>query len=479
MKKEKIFFLFLIIFTISVSLSFHPFKGYPERRSKKFQTHLKTKREKPIQKRIRHNRIKTIRSLNPGQPRQHQGPKYSPDQVLVKFKHSLPTGLIESTIAAYDSRGIKKIPRLNVYQIQIPEYTTVEEMIFALGQNPDVEYVEPNYRMHLAVTPNDPYFKWQYSLYNSGQEIWYGGPRGTSRADIKATEGWEETTGVDSVVIAVLDTGVDMDHPDLENNILSAGRDFANDDFDATDDHWHGTHVSGIAAANTNNEIGIAGVAWNCKILPVKVIKVIQGQTPFGETSWVAEGITWATDNGADIINLSIGVEDSSQTLENAMSYAYERDVVIVAAAGNESAPVLYPAAYNDYCLAVAATDHNDNTAVWSNFGPQIDIAAPGENILSLVPTWSVGPGQPPYAYSDGTSMSTPHVAGLAALIKGLKPWLENWEIMNVIRYSADDVNSVQHPGNDEHVGYGRINSENALVPINIRTHDKRLFDFK
>ncbi|GAG87547.1 unnamed protein product, partial [marine sediment metagenome] len=162
------------------------------------------------------------------------------------------------------------------------------------------------------------------------------------------------------IIIAILDTGVDMLHPDLDEKIHSSGYDFVNDDSDATDDEGHGTHVAGIAAAETHNDEGIAGVAWNCKILPVKVLDSLG----LGEIGKLADAIIWAADNGADVMNLSLGIPIESLVLENAIKYAYDKDVVIVAAAGNYDpiwgSDVWYPAAYDDYCLAVAATDYND-----------------------------------------------------------------------------------------------------------------------
>jgi len=327
-----------------------------------------------------------------------------------------------------------------------------------------VEYAVHNYIAYIAITPNDTLFKYQYALHNSSQEVGDGGPHGKTRADIKAPSAWEETKGDEEVLIAVIDTGVDSEHPDIKNKIHSSGRDFANDDLDATDDNGHGTHVAGIAAAETNNNEGIAGVAWSCKILPVKVMDA-EGS---GYYDWIIDGIIWAADNGADVINLSLGGDEPAQSLEDAVKYVFEKNIVIAAAAGNDGVAVLYPAAYDDYCLAVAATDYNDSCADWSNFGSEVDVAAPGERVISLVPTWYWGPDSLPYAFGYGTSMSTPHVAGLAALIKSIKPWLNARDIMNVIFFSADDVNSADYPGKDEFIGYGRINMEKALVPIKI-----------
>lgn len=410
--------------------------------------------------------VMTPRSLNDGQPWRPRSFSAKTDHLLIKFKPHLSPQIIATTLDSYRVREYKRIPRLNIYRVKVPADLSVEEAVLVFQQNPDVLYVEPDYKAHIAITPNDTFFKYQYALYNSGQEIGIpGSPRGKSRADIKATESWEETTGQEDVVIAVIDTGIDFEHPDLKNKIYSTGYDFANDDPDPTDDHGHGTHVAGIAAAETNNEEGIAGVAWKCKILPLKVMDA-NGE---GYYSWMIDAIIYATDNGADVINFSLGGDQPSQALEDALAYAYERDVVVVAAAGNENAPVLYPAAYDAYCLAVTASDYNDIRPEWTNHGPEVDVAAPGVRILSCVPTWYWGPDSLPYGYGYGTSMATPHVSGLAALIKSIKPWLHANEIMDIIRYTADDINAANYPGKDDFVGYGRINMEKALVPIKIK----------
>ncbi len=427
--------------------------------------------KKPHRPVIRHQ----IKHMNRGLPFRYEGPSYRPDEVLVKFKPTISDQTIKATIAAYQCKRLKRIPRINVYKIQIQTSTTLEETLFALSRNPDVEYAEPNYIAYITETPNDSLFDYQYALYNSGQDIGPpGSPQGEERADIKATSTWEETKGDEDIVIAILDTGVDLDHPDLNDKIYSSGYDFINDDSDATDDEGHGTHVAGIAAAETHNNEGIAGVAWNCKILPVKVLNDL-GEGGYSE---MIDGIIWAADNGADVMNLSLGGDFPSASLENALKYAYDMDMVIVAAAGNDGGAVLYPAAYDEYCLAVAATDYNDERVdfsnsggLWeSNSGPEIDVAAPGARIISTVPTWFWGPDSFPYAWGDGTSMASPHVAALAALIKSVKPNLSAPQIMNVIRYSADDVNFVNNLGMDNYIGFGRINSAKALVPTVIKS---------
>lgn len=408
---------------------------------------------------------KEIRSINQGLPYHFKGRQYAPDQVLVKFKPSLSIQEVKATVAAYEAEVMKRIPRINVYQVRIPKELNVEEMIYVLRQNPDVEYVGPNYKAYIAVVPNDTLFEYQYALRNTGQEIGIpGSPKGKARADVKATTAWDETKGTEEVLIAVIDTGVDFEHPDIKNKVTSRGHDFVNDDLDATDDNGHGTFVAGIAAAETNNSEGVAGVAWNCKILPVKSMD----EDGSGYYDDIIESIIWTVDEGADVINLSLGGDVEDPHLEEAVKYAFDRGVVVVAAAGNDDASVLYPAAYDDYCLAVAATDYKDLRTDWSNFGPEVDVAAPGERIVGPVPLWFWGPESFPYAFGSGTSAATPHVAGLVALIKSIKPWLSVSDIMNVIRYSADDVNASEHPGKDEYIGYGRLNMEKALVPIKI-----------
>ena len=413
---------------------------------------------------------RTVRPSDGGRGFDGRARRYAPAQVMVKFKPATSGPVIEAASTAYGLEKLDRIPVLDIYKFKVPGRLTVEEMVAALRQNPDVEYAEPNYIARIAVTPNDSFFKVQYALSNTGQTI--GGstsPSGTAGDDIDAPAAWEETKGSVELTIAIIDTGVDLLHPDLKAKIKSAGRDFVNDDNDATDDNGHGTMVAGIAAADTNNGLGVAGVAWNCKILPVKVIDA-DGN---GYYDQIASGIRWAVDNGAAVINLSVGGDEAADLMRDAVRYAYDKDVVVCAASGNDGSAVLYPAAYDAYVLAVAATDYNDVRPAWSNPGSQVDVAAPGVRIACPVPTWfwaanGGSAGDDPYAFADGTSMASPHAAGLAALILGLKPELSAGNVLDVIRYSADDVNASAKRGKDSDIGYGRINMAKALVPIKI-----------
>jgi len=410
-----------------------------------------------------------FRALRVERPAPGRRLRASADRVLLRFRPDIPQAYAEGLLQLYGFTAVRRIPRIGVYSVRTSAGVSVSETLAMLRRNPDIETAGPDHRARLAATPNDAYFlNYQYNLRNRGGILDISNdirPTITAGADIKATPAWDETTGDPEVVIAIIDSGVDMTHPELSAKVVSSGRDFANDDDDATDDNWHGTHTAGVAAADTDNGEGIAGVAWNCKILPVKVTEA----DGTGYYSWIIDGIIWATDQGADVINLSLGGDADDPFLEDACKYAFDRGVVIAAAAGNDASSVLYPAAYDDYVLAVAATDYNDEPADFSNFGPEVDVAAPGVYILGPAPQWFVGKGYLPYLFASGTSEATPHVAGMAALIKSLKPGLRAAEIMNIIRYTADDVNPSTFPGRDDHIGYGRINMERALAPYILR----------
>ena len=411
--------------------------------------------------------VPRIRTLGRATLPAPSGRRFAEDRVLVKFRPGLAARSVRPLLEAYGSATIASVPGVALRVVAVPKGVTATEFLSALNRNPDVAVARPDPITRIAVRPNDKYFGDQYALSNSGQVLddLPESPQGKAGADINATGGWDQTKGDSGVIIAVLDTGVELTHPDIKNKIVSPGKDFVNGDNDASDDHWHGTHVAGIAAAETNNELGIAGVAWDCAVLPGKIIDA-SGEGDYGA---LILAIYWAVDQGAKVINLSLGGEERDDDLLAALKDAYERNVIIVAAAGNEGGPVLYPAAYDRYCLAVAATDYNDNRADFSNMGPEIDVAAPGIDVLSLYPTWDTPAGFAPYAYANGTSMATPHVAGLAALLKSLKPWLTAGEVMNIIRYSADDVNADGFPGRDDQIGFGRINAERALAPYALK----------
>jgi len=301
----------------------------------------------------------------------------------------------------------------------------------AYSSNPRVAYAEPDFVVQAVGDPDDPYFGRQWGLTIIG-----------------APQAWDVTTGSPSINIAILDTGVDQDHPDLADKIVSNIN--LTSSPTADDIHGHGTHVAGIAAATTNNGVGVAGLGHTSTIMNVKVL----GDGGAGTYSGLVSGIIWAADNGAEIINMSLGGSRYSTTLENAVNYAWSRGVVVVAAAGNAgSSTPCYPAAHAN-CMAVAATDGWDALASFSNYGNWVDVAAPGVAIYATLKDSS-------YGYKSGTSMASPHVAGLAGLVFTTVSDTNgdgklNDEVRSRIEATCDDIGETG-------IGHGRINAAQAV----------------
>ena len=260
---------------------------------------------------------------------------------------------------------------------------------------------------------------------------------------------WSRSTGSTSQVVAVVDTGVNAAHPDLTGRVL-AGHDFVNNDTNAADDNGHGTMVAGIAAADTNNGVGIAGVAWTARILPVKVLD----STGEGLDSTIAEGVRWAADNGATVINLSLGGPGSSAVLHDAVTYAVGKRIPVVAAAGNtgDGTPQ-YPAA-DAAVIAVAAEAPDGGIASFSSFGDWVDVAAPGVGITSTYLGTSYVTG------GAGTSFASPIVAGVAALVRTQHPAWTPTQIAARIEGSATDIGP---PGVDPYDGHGLVDAGAAV----------------
>ncbi|HYK90723.1 MAG TPA: S8 family serine peptidase, partial [Acidobacteriota bacterium] len=350
---------------------------------------------------------------------------------------------------------------------------SAEEAIARLRTDPRVRIAEPDYVVHTQDNvPNDPHFKYLWGLQNLGQGS-YGSSGCTTcskpGADIAAAQAWDLTTGSSDVIVAVIDTGVDYSHPDLAANILRdgagkvVGYDFVNKDDDPMDDYGHGTHCAGPIGAGGNNGIGVAGVCWNVKIMPLKFLDASGG----GYTSDAVSCVDFAISHGAHILSNSWGGGGFSQLLLDAIRRAEKAGILFVAAAGNSAMSIdpggFYPANYNRMAsnvIAVAATDDYDILASFSNYGPKTcDIAAPGASIYSTLPTGNCPLCSPSgYGYLSGTSMATPHVAGAAALIRSLYPRASLTELRARLIYSAE------HPAEME--GYtrkGRLNVFNAM----------------
>jgi subtilisin family serine protease len=394
--------------------------------------------------------------------------------------------------------------------------TNLEDVVAAYDQLPEVEYAQIDYKLELYDFPDDSLYDRQWSLHNTGQPHYYieavpgsNNDRlititGTVNADIHAQSAFDNPPdNTSTVVVAILDTGVDMAHPELQNRIWTNpgeiadngidddhngfiddvhGWDFTGDtsfadpipDNDPTDNFGHGTHCAGIVAAVANNTHGIAGIVDDCKIMPVKFF-------PLMLSSYAAQAIVYAADNGADVISMSFGYPWQIKILEDALDYAEARGVILCASAGNDGTEYKnYPAA-SVHTLAISATNSYDKVTSFSTYGQHIDIAAPGESILSLraggTDMYELK-GEPGihiigdiYYLASGTSMSAPHVAAVAAYMRAVSPGLIPDRAKTILEQSADDLldplgRGEYLPGWDKYSGYGRLNLENALALV-------------
>jgi thermitase len=391
---------------------------------------------------------------------------YRPGAVLVRFRPAANETSRHRLLVSLDANPSYEIAGLDVWVLSVPqgrEKATVQ----ALSLDPLVYYADLDYVAHALQLPDDPYLDQQWPL-----------------PTIEAPAAWDLTVGGAEQVVAIVDSGIDLDHPDLasklwinsdevpDNGLDDDHNGYVDDvygchfydrwdsgqgqrvdvqDGDVQDSYGHGSHVAGIAAAATNNGVGIAGLSWGAQLLAVRVLN----EYGEGHYSHIAAGIVYAATQGATVINLSLGGESPSQVLQDAVDEAHARGAVVVAAAGNSGGPVLYPAAYQ-HVIAVAATDQADQRWYDSSRGPEVDLAAPGVNVTSA----TIGAGYEP---QKGTSVAAPHVSGLAALVLSLQPWLEPQAVQTLLEESADDVNVATFPGWDESLGWGRINARQAV----------------
>jgi len=375
--------------------------------------------------------------------------EYVTDEIIVKFK------------------GDKEPFRV----LKVPE-GKVGEKIKEYSKKADVVYAEPNYIAYAQLVPNDPYYGYQWHLDNPV----YGG--------IGMEEAWDISTGTNSVIVAVVDTGIAYETygkycqaPDLAQTCFVQGKDFVNGDLHPNDDNNHGTHVAGTVAQSTNNELGVAGVAFNTCLMPVKVLN----SRGSGTYANVALGIRYAADNGAKVINLSLGGTASDNTLRDAVAYAYGKGVIVVAACGNSNvSSCLYPAAYDDYVIAVGATQYDETKAPYSNYGPSLDLVAPGgnNNLDQNNDGYADGVLQQTFASSrqlcsfayyffQGTSMAAPHVSGVAALLIAKGNATTPNDIRTALQETAEDLGTT---GRDDTYGWGLVNAYASLSWTAVKT---------
>jgi len=413
---------------------------------------------------------------------------YAPGELLVRFapkakgiqlsteeKNEILTSLGGATI----KHNYTIVPGLSL--VKLPTGIKVKDALKVYNNVGEILYAEPNYRTYVASTPDDPNFSYQWGLHNTGQT------GGTEDADIDAPEAWHVATDSD-IIVAVIDTGIDYDHPDLAANLLvNLGWDFANNDNDPIDDYCHGTHCAGIIGAVGNNNTGVVGVCWQVEIMNLKSFD----EYGRGYDANNIAAIEYAVDNGAKVINASWGNWTYNQSLKDAIDAADASGVLFVAAAGNDHYSIddpryepFYPAGYDsDNIISVMSTDQNDVKSDFSNWGPtSVDLGAPGgwsnpkppsgdpfgdNDILSTMPTYMTtvmteNDLSTYYDYLAGTSMATPHVSGACALLWAVVPSLSHLEVKSLLMDEVDKIDALEGLC----VSEGRLNLDKALPPL-------------
>lgn len=362
------------------------------------------------------------------------------------------------------------------YTLHLDRKTDLSAALVELNALDEIEVAEPDYLATITAVPNDPFYAQQWALNNTGQAVQYGtnNPVGVGGVDLNIQAVWDLQTGSEDVVVCILDTGVDTDHPEFTGRIVP-GYDFQFDDNDPNplpgeDGGAHGTACAGIVGASGNNGIGVAGIAWHTKIMPVKVL-----YNGTGAWSIIASGITWAADNGADIISMSIGGTSYSSVLEDAVDYAFGLGCTLFASSGNDNNDIgitpSYPAVFgNTICVgALSPCEERKNLSscdgeYWwgSNYGSAMDFLAPGTRNYTTDITGSDGYDNGNYyPFFNGTSSACPHAAGIGALMLAENPSLTNTEIRSRMQMSCVDMGVA---GKDDDTGYGRIDAFLALI---------------
>jgi thermitase len=375
-----------------------------------------------------------------------------PGQLSIKFKAGLTEAQINQELQKYNAQIIRQIPAINRTIVQVLAGQE-SQVLQQLTQDSFIQNAEPSYYQHVLFVPNDTFFKNQWGLNNTGQVIMNN--VGTPHDDINAEAAWDVSKGT-GIKVAILDTGIDLSHPDIASKVVGQ-KIFVTSSID--DRFGHGTHVAGILAANTNNGQGVAGVCPDCQLLIGKAMD----DNGLGDTSVISQAITWAADSGAKVINLSEGGDVLTQTQQDAVNYALSKGAVVVAAAGNNgSNQKFYPAAMSQV-VSVGAVDNNDQLTSFSNFGTWVSVAAPGQDIYSTLPTknyamQNIETLKLNYDYLSGTSMAAPIVSGIAALV-----WASPYGTSNtaVIQRIETTVDKIAGTGTDWQ--YGRVNAAKAV----------------
>jgi len=387
---------------------------------------------------------------------------FLPDEFTVQFREGVSKEQAERIIKEKGSQILVEQRTPGYYTLAVPEGKGLFETLREFSDLDEVAFAEPSeagFNDTLSYIPDDPDFPMLWGLHNTGQVI--NGTSGRVDADIDATQAWDISKGDPDVIVAVIDTGVDLNHPDLQANFLPRGTedwDFADAADPVPDDtNGHGTHVAGTASA-ADNTVGVIGVAPRCRIMPLRVnLTAGMNQNRADAINYVAAQAA-ANPNRRYVINCSWRMNGDHAGVHNAIINAVSRNVVVIFAAGNWNLDInvtpQYPAVYPEV-IAVAATDQQDGKASFSNYGARVDVSAPGVNIYSTFPNDT-------YAFLDGTSMASPHVAGLAALIWSRNRTLSNQQVRKIIESTCDNIDA-NNPGFVGKLGKGRINAFKAI----------------
>ncbi len=364
-------------------------------------------------------------------PKSIEEKRWIPGQIIVKPKAGVSNKKFEKMLRKMGVSTKSRFQQLNVHVVTVSPQAE-DALMQAMSDIPDIDYcvkdmlIEPS-----AILPNDPEYSRQWYL-----------PK------MEVPTAWETSSG-EGVTVAILDTGIEADHPDLLGNLVP-GWNSVSDNDDTSPAHWHGTAVAGVVGATSNNLTGVASVATRASIMPIRVSNSADGSSSL---SALINGILWAADHGADVINISYGIVGSEYIFNDAAQYFRSKGGVIVYSAGNEGEDGGY--SDNPYLISVAATTSGDNRASFSNYGNYIDVSAPGANIYT---TYTNGR----YRSTSGTSFSSPAVAGVVALIMATNPYLTPEEVEAVLEQSADDLieGADWHP----YFGHGRVNAAAAVL---------------
>lgn len=441
--------------------------------------------------------------------------KQSKNRLIVKFKSSVGVEYrVPNNVRKFNNDELDGLNKKNkvqsiilsgnkqkgdTYILNFESNHDINDLIEQYKNTNLFEYVEADFigfgggkKAVLEFVPNDTYFSRQYGLYNDGT---FSLSPATIDADIDMELGWDIEQGDQSVIVAVLDSGIKLDHPEFSGRIWTNtnetlngidddnngyiddinGWDFANNDNDPTDDHGHGTNVTGIIGANSNNNLGYSGVDWNCKLMIGKILN----ENNYGYYSWWTNAIYYAVDNGAKVINMSVGGSGFSNYMKDAIDYAYNNGVTVVACMMNENNDTtFYPAGYQN-TIAVGATNPNDERAApffWSptsgsSYGNHIDVVAPGNYIYGLNYQSDTNYN----SYWGGTSQATPLVAGLSSLLLAQDMNKTPDDIRSIIRNTAEDqIGNVSEDilGFDIYYGYGRVNAYQALLQSSLSINE-------